>query len=89
MTDQITTSTAEKKTMIFLEGHLGVCELSDLRQEFRSAKTSLLLDLSGLLSADEEGMRLLRSLSDKGVELCGASAYLRLLLGFQGFNGDH
>ena len=38
------------------------------------------VDLSGLQSADAEGVRALRSLFAKGAKLVGASVYVRQLL---------
>jgi hypothetical protein len=40
----------------------------------------LRLDLSGLRSADRDGIRALRSLSEKGAELRGANPYINQLL---------
>ena len=52
----------------------------DLEREFQLAGAPARLDLSGLISADAEGIREPRALSAKGAELCGASAYIRQLL---------
>jgi hypothetical protein len=38
------------------------------------------LDLSGLFSADRDGIQALRSLSENGAELHGASPYINQLL---------
>jgi len=81
MAIRITTWTVGEATTILVEGRLGASELADLRQVCRAAKPPLHLDLGGLQSADDEGVRLLRSLLAKGVELRGASGYIRELLG--------
>ncbi len=55
-------------------------DLPDVRAACESANPPLGLDLSGLKSADIEGIRALRSLSETGAELQGASPYIRQLL---------
>ena len=51
-----------------------------LRRECRAAGTAVRLDLSGLRSADRDGIEVLRSLAAEGAELTGASPYVQLLL---------
>ena len=51
-----------------------------LDAKYRSAGSPHRLDLSGLLSADEAGIELLRTLQAEGAELHGASPYFRQLL---------
>ena len=80
MAIRITTSTEEKRTTIRLEGRLSAGEVPDLDREFQRAGAGTRLDLSGLMSADAEGLRELRALAAKGAELRGASAYVRQLL---------
>ncbi len=67
-------------TTIRVEGHLEAETVSDLQNECRSADPPLRLDLSGLLSADTDGIQTLRSLSARGAELFGDSLYIRQLL---------
>ena len=80
MAIRITTSTEEKRTTIRLEGRLSADGVPDLKREFQRAEAPVRLDLSGLMSADAEGIREVRALSARGVDLCGASAYIRQLL---------
>jgi hypothetical protein len=52
----------------------------DVRAACESANPPVRLDLSGLFSADRDGVQALRSLSEKGAELHGASPYINQLL---------
>ncbi len=80
MTIRITTSKDNKATTIRVEGRLNAEALPDLQREVKLASAPLRLDLSGLISADAEGIKELRALSAKAVELRGASAYIRQLM---------
>ena len=80
MTYKITTSKNDRGTTIRLEGRLNTEAVPDLQEEVKLASAPLRLDLSGLISADAEGIKELRALSAKGAELRGASAYIRQLL---------
>ena len=80
MTLRITTISGKNKTTIRVEGSLVVEEIESLQKEFQLAAAPVHLDLSGLQSADAEGVRALRSLSAKGAKLVGASVYVRQLL---------
>ena len=55
-------------------------DLPDVQAACDSAKAPLVLDLSGLKSADADAIRALRSLSEKGAKLEGANPYIRQLL---------
>ncbi len=80
MTIRVSTEVGETVTTIRIEGQLTGAELPAVRAACDSASSSLRLDLSGLKSADVDGIRALRSLSETGAELHGASPYIRLLL---------
>jgi anti-anti-sigma regulatory factor len=77
---RITTNDDGNVTTIRVEGRLGIEAVPELRREFQLAGNSVRLDLSGLTSADADGVRELLELSDKGAELCGLSAYIRQML---------
>jgi anti-anti-sigma regulatory factor len=77
---RITTSSGEDETIIRLEGRLGAKRVEDLKTAVQVAQGTVLLDLSGLQSADAEGVRALRSFAAKGAKLVGASPYIRQLL---------
>ena len=80
MAFRITSQARGNATTIRVEGRLGIEAVPELRREFQLAGKSVRLDLSGLTSADAEGVRELLELSDKGAKLCGLTAYIRQLL---------
>ncbi len=80
MTIRISTEAGETVTTIRIEGQLTSSSVPDVRAACESANPPLRLDLSGLRSADRDGIRALRSLSEAGAELRGASPYIRQLL---------
>jgi len=65
---------------IYIEGRLLGADLPDLKAVYESANAPCSLDLSGLRSADADGIRALRSLMESGTELHGANPYIRQLL---------
>jgi anti-anti-sigma regulatory factor len=67
-------------TTIRIEGQLTRADLPDVEAVCDSAKPPLLLDLSGLKTADTDGIQALRSLSQTRAKLEGASPYIRQLL---------
>ncbi len=80
MTIRVSTEVGETVTTIRIEGKLTGVSVPDLRAACGSANPPLRLDLSGLRSADRDGIRALRSLSEAGAELNGASPYINQLL---------
>ena len=77
---RITTHANGNATAIQVEGRLTTRGVPELLREFRLAGGPVRLDLSGLISADADGVRELLALEAKDVELFGASAYIRELL---------
>lgn len=77
---RITTCADGDGTTIRVEGRLATEGLRDLRREYELAVGPVILDLSGLTSADADGLQAMLDLSAKGAKLCGASAYIRQLL---------
>ncbi len=80
MTIRVTTEAREKVTTIRIEGQLTSTGVHNVREACESANPPLCLDLSGLRSADRDGIRALQSLSEAGAELHGASPYINRLL---------
>ena len=80
MTIRISTAAGETVTTIRIEGQLTSSSVPDVRAACESVDPPLLLDLSGLRSADRNGIRALQALSDAGAELRGASPYINQLL---------
>ncbi len=81
MTLRITTVAGKNKTTICVEGRLTAREVEDLQKEIQLVAAPVALDLSGLQSADAEGVQALRASSANGAKLVGASPYIRQLLG--------
>ena len=77
---RITKSSDSRWTTIEIEGRLGADEADELLKEGRAAGRPLRLALAGLRSADDAGIKALRSLKADGAELIGATAYVQLLL---------
>ncbi len=77
---RISTEVGERATTIRIAGQLTRVDLPDVRAACESAKPPLHLDLSGLKSADPDGIRALRALSETGAELHGASPCINQLL---------
>ncbi len=80
MTIRVSTEAGETVTTIRIEGQLTSSSVPDVRAACESANAPWRLDLSGLRSADTDGIRALRSLSEAGAELHGANPYVRQLL---------
>ena len=78
MTLRITPVPTDDPGILRLEGRLRAEEVPELE---RSAAAGIrALDLSDLLSADEEGLAAIRRLRDRGVEIRNPSHYLAMLL---------
>ena len=80
MTIRVSTEVGEAVTTIRIEGRLTSAAVPDVKAACESANPPLRLDLSGLWSADRDGIRALRSLSEAGAELYRANSYIRQLL---------
>jgi hypothetical protein len=81
MTVRIETSAGEKKPTVSVAGRLEGLGVGELVRTCRSIEGELVLDLSGLRSADDEGIDAIQKLVLEGVRLQGASPFIRLLLG--------
>ena len=88
MTLRISTSDDGKTTTVRAEGRLDAAVLEDFHEACRQAGSPLRLDLSGLLSADEQSVEALRLLAEEGAEFHGASAYIRQLLSGDGLSSS-
>ncbi len=80
ITYRIDSSTSGDEVLIRVEGALDGEGAAALRRECRSAGTPVRLDLSGLKSADPDGIEALRALAAQGAELTGASPFILRLL---------
>ena len=68
------------RLVVFIEGQLTADDLAVLDPLSAMSETACVLDLSGLQSADAAGSRRVRTLASEGMEIRGASPYVRLLL---------
>ena len=80
MTVRVSTEAGETVTIIRIEGVLTSASVPDVIAACDSANRPLRLDLSGLRSAERDGIRALQSLSEAGAELHDASPYINQLL---------
>ena len=80
MTIRLSKATDGTTTTIRIEGFLMGDDIPDLRTACESANAPCRLDLSGLRSADTDGIQALRSLLASGAELYGANPYVRQML---------
>ncbi len=80
MAFRVSTEAGDTVTTIRIEGQLTSASVPDVRAACGSANPPLRLDLSGLRSADSDGIRALQSLSEAGAELHGANPYINQLL---------
>jgi len=80
MTVRITRTTVDGDLCIRIEGRLEGTDASSLEDELASAAPSLRIDLSGLIGADSDAVRSLKSLRSHGAQLTGSSVYIRTLL---------
>ena len=68
------------KTVLRVDGWLEDDAADELRRVARTEERPLVLDLTGVRSADARGLQTLLELADEGVELRGHSDHLGLLL---------
>ena len=80
MAFRVQTEAGDTVTTIRIEGELTTASLPDVRAACESANPPLRLDLSGLRSADSDGIRALQLLAEAGAELHGANPYINQLL---------
>lgn len=80
MTLRITASGPDLEVTVKLDGRLTGEEAPELQRVCAEGTGPLVLDLTGLQSADREGVNVLRELQAKGAHLIGASPYIQLLL---------
>ena len=80
MTVRIETSAGEKKPTVSVAGRLEGLGVGEFVRTCRSIEGELVLDLSGLRSADAEGIEAIQKLVQGGARLRGASPFIRLLL---------
>ena len=72
--------TDEPETMVRIAGRLTSTSVAQLEKACDPMEMPLMIDISSLLFADDEGINALRTIADKGSQLHGASPFVQLLL---------
>jgi anti-anti-sigma regulatory factor len=80
MAFRISSRRDESGTVVYIEGRLDAPAVADLVATCRAVGHPLRLDLSGLRSADADGVRALRALIDPATEISGMSPHVRNLV---------
>jgi ABC-type transporter Mla MlaB component len=80
LTIRVRAEAGETATTIRIEGQLTSDGVPDVRAVCESASPPLRLDLSGLRTADSDGIQALQSLLEAGAELHGANPYINQLM---------
>ena len=80
MTVRIDTTAGDTSTLVTVAGRLAGSGAHELLKTCRAIDGELVLDLTGLLSADADGIEAIRELVRAGRKLRGASPFIRLLL---------
>jgi anti-anti-sigma regulatory factor len=73
-------------TVLQVAGQLDGTTAGQLTETIESIEGNIVMDLSELTFADEAGVDAIRSLKDKGTDIWGASAFIRLLVKGNGLN---
>jgi len=68
------------ETVVAVAGHLSAISGAQFTEACDPLEGAVMIDLSGLLYADEKGISLIRTAVDKGAEVRGASQFIQLLL---------
>ncbi len=77
---RISSAPGKSETTVLVEGHLSAAGARDLESEVQRARGPVHLDVAGLRSASPDGVQALRSFSDRGGKIVGASPFILLLL---------
>ena len=80
MTLRIDAATHDSKTIVVVAGRLADEEVREFLRACRAIEGEFELDLTGLRSADSEGIEAIRELVRAGRKLRGVSPFIRLLL---------
>jgi len=81
MTLKITPNGLGPPAVLALDGRLTGDEVAELRRAVDEIGGQVVLDLTGLQSADRPGVSVLRELQAHGAKFTGASPYIELLIG--------
>ncbi len=68
------------ETVVRIAGRLTGAAVTQLKKACEPIEGSLVIDLSNLLFADDEGIKAIRAIVDRGTQVQGASPFVQLLL---------
>ena len=77
---RIESKSEASRTVVRITGRLAGQAIEQLRGLRRAIEGAVILDLAGLVSADEEGVEAIRVMSVDGDEIRNASPFVQLLL---------
>jgi hypothetical protein len=80
MTVRIETSSEDSRTIVSVAGQLTELGVRELQRTCRPIEGEFVLELTGLRSADPEGIKAIQELVRGGARLRGTSPFIRLLL---------
>ena len=80
MTVRIDTASGRTETIVSVSGRLEGAGVEELMRVCRSIGGEFVLDLTGVRSADPEGIDAIRELTSRSATLRGVSPFMRLLL---------
>ncbi len=80
MAVRITKALDSETTVLHVAGRLTLESAGLLAEEFQTVDGPVALDLSGLRSADPDGVAIILKIASSGAALLGASPYIELLL---------
>ena len=66
--------------VVCVSGRLVVSSIQQLTDVCEPTEGNFMLDLSELVFADDAGIDVIRSLREKGADICGASSFIKLLI---------
>lgn len=77
---RIDTSKEGNRTVVRVSGRMAGTTVEQVREECDRIEGEIVLDLTHLVSADTDGIDLIRELEAASVEVSGATPYIRYLL---------
>ena len=80
MSIRITRTSDAHETVLHVDGQLCSENVAELAKEFQNIDGPVALELSGLQSADPDGVVVLLEIASLGAELRDASPYIELIL---------
>jgi len=67
-------------TVLYIAGELDRTSAAQLRETIEPMEGDIVMDLSGLIFADDAGVDVIRTLNEKVSDIRGASTFIQLLI---------